>query len=99
MMRKKNTSNQKKHLTKNKTSDTIGSMINVGDLVRLKDNSEFHIEEMASSGVVVGTTIYSALDSTEWSSRDYWINVVFFDGTKSTLFHDEVIVISGKTNP
>ena len=80
-------------------SDIVGNMINIGDLVRLKDNSEFHIEEMASSGVVVGTTINSALDSTEWSNRDYWINVVFLDGTKSTLFHDEVIVISGKTDP
>jgi hypothetical protein len=96
MTRKKNTSNQKKHLTKNKTSDTIGSMINVGDLVRLKDNSEFHIEEMASSGVVVGTTLE---DQKEPHAEDYWIRVVFLDGTKSTLFHDEVIVISGKTNP
>ena len=49
-----------------------------------------NLEENTITGVVVGTTLE---DQGTPQAEDYWIRVVFLDGTKSTLFHDEVEVI------
>ena len=48
-------------------------------------------EERNITGVVVDVTLDERA-----VERDYWINVVFFDGTKATLFHDEVEIIAEK---
>jgi len=49
------------------------------------------LEENTITGVVVGTTLE---DQGNAQTEDYWVRVVFLDGTKSTLFHDEVEIIS-----
>jgi len=66
-------------------------MIKVGDLVRILRKSSYYrsdkIENKDVTGIVVEVT-------DERESADYWIQVVFLDNSKATLFHDEVEVIS-----
>jgi len=66
-------------------------MIKVGDLVRILRKSSYYrsdkIENKDVTGIVVEVT-------DERESVDYWIQVVFLDNSKATLFHDEVEVIS-----
>ena len=69
-------------------------MIEVGDLVVMKQSgytAEKNVKKNTITGVVVGTTLE---DQREPGAEDYWIRVVFLDGSKSTLFHDEVEVIN-----
>ena len=42
------------------------------------------------TGIVVGTTHEDQKDP---QAEDYWVRVVFLDGTKSTLFHDETKIL------
>jgi len=53
--------------------------------------SDVKVNKNAITGVVVGTTHE---DQGDLEAEDYWIRVVFLDGTKSTLFHDEVNVLA-----
>ena len=74
--------------------------IKVGDLVRIKLDSwpgteprDFTNETLLHAyrnvtGIVVDRTLS---DHTE--KEDYWVNVVFLDGSRATLFHDEVDII------
>jgi hypothetical protein len=74
--------------------------IKVGDLVRIKKDSwpgpdpRDFIDDLllensrAVTGIVVGLTL-----SEKPEKEDYWIKVVFLDGTRSTLFHDEVNIL------
>ena len=71
-------------------------MIKIGDLIVIKQTgylSDMEVNRSTITGVVVGTTHE---DQKEPHAEDYWIRVVFLDGTKSTLFHDEVEVINVK---
>lgn len=47
-------------------------------------------KDKTTTGIVVGTTLEDQRDP---GAEDYWVRVVFLDGTKSTLFHDEVEVL------
>ena len=49
-----------------------------------------NFESKTITGIVVGTTLE---EPGVPQPEDYWIRVVFLDGTKSTLFHDEVTVL------
>jgi len=72
-------------------------MIKIGDLVVMKQTgylSDMEVSKSTITGVVVDTTHE---DQKEPHAEDYWVRVVFLDGTKSTLFHDEVVVISNKS--
>tara|TARA_R110000824_G_scaffold63281_2_gene166613 strand:+ start:3680 stop:3916 length:237 start_codon:yes stop_codon:yes gene_type:complete len=73
--------------------------IKVGDLVRIKKDSwpgpdprdmvgDLLSENSAITGIVVGLTL-----GEQPEKEDYWIKVVFLDGTRSTLFHDEVNIL------
>jgi hypothetical protein len=66
-------------------------LLRIGDLVKLKQNS-YHsgekFKDNTSTGIIVDTTQDDMPNET-----DYWINVVFLDGSKATLFHDEVTVL------
>jgi hypothetical protein len=69
-------------------------MIKIGDLIVMKQAgylADVEIKKNTITGVVVGTTLE---DQKEPHAEDYWIRVVFLDGTKSTLFHDEVDVLT-----
>jgi len=72
-------------------------MIKIGDLIVMKQTgylSDMKVNKNTITGVVVGTT---QEDQKEPHAVDYWVRVVFLDGTKSTLFHDEVMIISNKS--
>ena len=72
-------------------------VIDVGDLISMKTclTEVFNSTEKKSiTGVVVGTTLDHPPNSQGDEPLDYWIRVVFLDGTKSTLFHDEVKIIA-----
>ena len=72
-------------------------MVDVGDLILMKTclTEVFDSDEKKSiTGVVVGTTLDHPPNSQGDEPPDYWIRVVFLDGTKSTLFHDEVKIIA-----
>ena len=74
-------------------------MIKIGDLVRIKDRSSYIdentiLDEKSLTGVVVDVTSEHAPNSQGDEPPDYWIKVIFLDETKSTLFHDEVEIIS-----
>ena len=74
-------------------------MIDVGDMVVLKKNDNYlekYLGDRNLTGVVVAVTLDSAPNSQGDEPFDYWIKVVFLDGTKSTLFHDEVMILSKK---
>jgi hypothetical protein len=70
--------------------------VKVGDLVRMNNVSLTSDKGWLSgegdnnkiTGVVVGVTYGPNSDE-----DDYWIKVVFLDGTRSTLFHDEVEIL------
>jgi len=47
-------------------------------------------KDKTTTGIVVGTTLE---DQRAPEAEDYWVRVVFLDGTRSTLFHDEVEVL------
>jgi len=53
--------------------------------------AEKNIKKNTITGVVVGNTLEDQRDP---EAEDYWVRVVFIDGTKSTLFHDEVTVLA-----
>ena len=70
-------------------------MIEVGDLIRIVHKSSYYvtpdkIENKEVTGIVVGTTLEDQRDP---GAEDYWVRVVFLDGTKSTLFHDETRIL------
>ena len=72
-------------------------MVDVGDLILMKTclTEVFDsVEKKSITGVVVGTTLDHPPNSQGDEPPDYWIRVVFLDGTKSTLFHDEVKIIA-----
>lgn len=52
---------------------------------------EMKVKKSTITGVVVGTTLEDQKDP---QAKDYWVRVVFLDGTKSTLFHDEVDILA-----
>ncbi len=66
-------------------------LLQVGDLVKMRQHS-YHsggkFKDNTLTGIIVSTTTDDMPNET-----DYWINVVFLDGSKATLFHDEVTVL------
>jgi len=54
-----------------------------------------HPRDKTTTGIVVSTTLEDQRDP---EAEDYWIRVVFLDGTKATLFHDEVEVLAKDEN-
>ena len=72
-------------------------MIEIGDLVKIKETSKTgryprpHPGDQGITGVVIGTTIDDQKDP---EATDYWVRVVFLDGTKATLFHDETEILA-----
>jgi len=71
-------------------------MIKIGDLIVMKQTgylSDMKVNKNTITGVVVGTTLE---DQKDLRAEDYWVRVIFLDGTKSTLFHDEITVLSKK---
>jgi len=75
-------------------------MIKVGDLVRIIKKSSYYLSEQTENknvtGVVVGVTLDEPFvpGSPDDEPVGYWINVVFLDNSKATLFHDEVEVLA-----
>ena len=69
-------------------------LIEVGDLITMRAASVLSdLENKTITGIVVGITLE---DQDMPQPEDYWIRVVFLDGTKSTLFHDEVDIVGKK---
>jgi len=65
--------------------------LKVGDLVKMRQHDSIlqgEFDENALTGIIVSTTLDDMPNGT-----DYWINVVFLDGSRATLFHDEVKVL------
>jgi hypothetical protein len=52
-----------------------------------------NFKENALTGIVISTTLDDMPNGT-----DYWINVVFLDGSRATLFYDEVKVLVKNEN-
>ena len=69
--------------------------IEVGDLISILESASLWSPEdiVGVTGIVVGTTLE---DQRTPDAEDYWIRVVFLDGTRSTLFHDEVKIFAKK---
>lgn len=74
----------------------IEEMINIGDLIRIKESTKTgryprpYTGEQTITGVVISLT---HSEGQFGNISDYWVNVVFLDGSKATLFHDEVKVL------
>ena len=66
--------------------------IEIGDLVAWESPLLAGIpsRDRTITGIVVGTTHEDQKDP---QAEDYWVRVVFLDGTKSTLFHDETKIL------
>ena len=71
--------------------DKIVDVIKIGDLISMK--TELDLEKRTTTGIVVGTTLDHPPNSQGDEPPEYWIMVVFLDGTRSTLYHDEVEII------
>ena len=69
--------------------------LQIGDLISIRESASLWSPEdiVGVTGIVVGTTLE---DQRTPDAEDYWIRVVFLDGTISTLFHDEVKVLAKK---
>ena len=69
-------------------------MIKVGDLVKMKVTS--HYPGATRDRNVTGVVVDVVLGDTPGSRKaeEHWLKIVFLDGTKSTLFHDEIEVVT-----
>jgi hypothetical protein len=85
-------------MTKRKNGLKMKEQIAVGDLVKMRTENILHpsgVKDREITGIVVGTT---QEDQKDLQAEDYWVRVVFLDGSKSTLFHDEVDVLVKNEN-
>jgi len=71
--------------------------IQIGDLVKMKETSHYpgETENKNITGVVVDVAIEGISKKyDQFGVEDRWIKIIFLDGTKATLFHDELEVLA-----
>tara|TARA_Y100000310_G_scaffold117207_1_gene115967 strand:+ start:3394 stop:3642 length:249 start_codon:yes stop_codon:yes gene_type:complete len=71
--------------------------IQIGDLVKMKETSHYpgETENKNITGVVIDVVMEGV--SKKYDQRgveDHWLKIVFLDGTKATLFHDELEILA-----
>ena len=86
-------------MTAAKIFDNIIRMVKIGDLVRMKKTSHYPLGNQFKNvaGIVIDVVIDDAPKKQEFGLKDYWAKIVFFDGTKATLFCDEIEILDTET--
>ena len=71
--------------------------IQIGDLVKMKETSHYpgETENKNITGVVVDVVTEDVSKKyDQHGAEDHWLKIVFLDGTKATLFYDELEVLA-----
>ena len=71
--------------------------IQIGDLVKMKETSHYpgETENKNITGVVVDGVMEGASKKyDQFGAEEHWLKIVFLDGTKATLFYDELEILA-----
>ena len=71
--------------------------IQIGDLVRMKETSHYpgETENKNITGVVIDVVVKDISKKyDQFGVEDHWLKIVFLDGTKATLFYDELEILT-----